>query len=244
VTVSLMVAAVVAFAATTIDDLIIVTALFTAGRTTGRPSPTSIIAGQYSGFGVIIVVSLAAAAGLRVIPDRWVGLLGFVPVAYGIWGLWRLWRSDENSRPTLASTITGIAAVTFANGADNIGVFTPLFRSLHPTGAVVTAIAFLALVGAWCALGRTTRHPPCRGRHLGPHQPLARTGGVHRHRWAHPDNYRSSNPPHHHDLALPALNPAQTNCQRKLTDMTIRALALLVCSPNWSVCEAGYVPRL
>jgi cadmium resistance protein CadD (predicted permease) len=153
VTVSLLVAALVAFAATTIDDLIIVTALFTAGRTIGWPRPVTIIASQYIGFGAIVGVSLAAAAGLRVIPDRWVGLLGFVPIAYGIWGLARLWRSDENSRPALASTITGIAAVTFANGADNIGVFTPLFRSLRPTGAIVTAIAFLALVGVWCALG-------------------------------------------------------------------------------------------
>lgn len=153
VTISLLVAALVAFAATTIDDLIIVTALFTAGRTTGRPRPTTIIAGQYCGFGVIIGVSLAAAAGLRSIPDRWVGLLGFVPIAYGIWGLWRLWHSDEDSHPIAASTITGIAAITFANGADDIGVFTPLFRSLHPAGAITTAVTFLALVGLWCALG-------------------------------------------------------------------------------------------
>jgi cadmium resistance protein CadD (predicted permease) len=32
-------------------------------------------------------------------------------------------------------------------------VFTPLFRSLHLTGAVLTAIGFLVLVGVWCALG-------------------------------------------------------------------------------------------
>jgi len=171
---SLLVAALVAFAATTIDDLIIVTALFTASRASGWPRPVTIIAGQYIGFGAIIGVSLAAAAGLRVVPDRWVGLLGFVPIAFGICGLWRLRCSDENSRPPLASTATGIAAITFANGADNIGVFTPLFRSLHPTGAVLTALGFLALVGAWCALGATLqsgdlsrrkrhrcRRPPC-----------------------------------------------------------------------------------
>jgi cadmium resistance protein CadD (predicted permease) len=153
VTVSLLVAALVAFAATTVDDLIIVTTLFTAGRTTGRPRPLTIIAGQYSGFTAIIGISLTAAAGLRVVPDRWVGLLGLLPIAFGLWGLWRLWRSDKDSRSTLASTVTSIAAVTFANGADNIGVFTPLFRSLGSTGAILTAIGFLALVGVWCALG-------------------------------------------------------------------------------------------
>lgn len=153
-TAALLVAALVAFAATTVDDLVIVTALFTAGCTAGRPSRGTIITGQYGGFGAIVGVSLAAAAGLRVIPDRWIGLLGLVPIAYGIFGLWQLWRSDdENSRPAIASTATGIATVTFTNGADNISVFTPLFRSLHPTGAIVTAVAFLVMVGVWCGLG-------------------------------------------------------------------------------------------
>lgn len=153
-TAALLVAALVAFAATTVDDLVIVTALFTAGCTAGRPSRGTIITDQYGGFGAIVGVSLAAAAGLRVIPDRWIGLLGLVPIAYGIFGLWQLWRSDdENSRPAIASTATGIATVTFTNGADNISVFTPLFRSLHPTGAIVTAVAFLAMVGVWCGLG-------------------------------------------------------------------------------------------
>jgi cadmium resistance protein CadD (predicted permease) len=127
-----------------------VTALFTSGRTTGRPRPATIIASQYVGFGALIGVSLAAAAGLQAVPDRWVGLLGFVPIGFGIWGLHH--RHDD-ARPTLATSVTGIAAVTFANGADNIGVFTPLFRSLHPTGALLTSIGFLVLVGVWCALG-------------------------------------------------------------------------------------------
>lgn len=153
-TVALLVTALVAFAATTVDDLIIVTALFATGCTPGRPSARTIIAGQYRGFGAIVGVSLAAAAGLQVIPDRWVGLLGLVPIVYGICGLWRLQRSnDEKPCPAVASTITGIAMVTFANGADNIGVFTPLFRSLHPTSAIMTAVAFLAMVGVWCAVG-------------------------------------------------------------------------------------------
>jgi hypothetical protein len=86
VTPPLLVAALVAFAATTVDDLVIVTALFTTGRTTGRPRPATIIAGQFVGFGAIIGVSLAAAAGLQAVPDRWVGLLGFVPIGFGTWG--------------------------------------------------------------------------------------------------------------------------------------------------------------
>ncbi|WP_067899150.1 hypothetical protein [Nocardia vaccinii] len=47
--VSPLVAAFVAFAATTVDDLIIVTALFTTGRVTGQPRAEIIVAGQYAG---------------------------------------------------------------------------------------------------------------------------------------------------------------------------------------------------
>lgn len=46
-----------------------------------------------------------------------------------------------------------IAAVTFANGADNIGVCTQLFRSLGLAGALGTPVGCPALVGVWCALG-------------------------------------------------------------------------------------------
>jgi cadmium resistance protein CadD (predicted permease) len=149
---SLLVAAFVAFAATSVDDLIVVTVLFTASRTTGRPHAWTIVAGQYIGFGAIIGASLFLAAGLRVIPDRWVGLLGFVPIAYGLWYLWRLRRDEEDSASVVASSVTSIALITLANGADNIGVFTPLFRSMHG-GLVVVVAGFQVLVGIWCAVG-------------------------------------------------------------------------------------------
>jgi cadmium resistance protein CadD (predicted permease) len=147
------VASFVAFVATTVDDLIIVTAFFTAGRVTGRPRPLTVVTGQYVGFGLIVGISLATALGLHAVPDRWVGLLGFVPIGFGVWGLWQLRATDEASRPVLATTVTGIAAVTFSNGGDNIGVFTPLFRSLPIGGAILTASGFMALVGVWCLLG-------------------------------------------------------------------------------------------
>jgi cadmium resistance protein CadD (predicted permease) len=153
VTGSLLATAVVAFAGTTIDDLVILTALFVARRGAGRPRARSIIAGQYAGFCAILGAALLAAAGLQIVPDRWVGLLGLVPIGFGVWGLWRLRGSDEDTRPPIASTATRIATITFANGADNISVFTPLFRSLHATGSAVATAMFLTLVGGWCALG-------------------------------------------------------------------------------------------
>jgi cadmium resistance protein CadD (predicted permease) len=154
-TASLLVTAVLAFMGSTVDDVIILTTLFMAHRTVGRPRTSTIIAGQYAGFAAIIGTSLVAATGLQVVPGHWVRLLGLVPIAFGLWGLSRLRHTGSNSRPPLASTAPRIAAITFANGADSISLFTPLFRTLHTAGSLLTTALFLLLVGAWCALGAT-----------------------------------------------------------------------------------------
>ena len=133
--------------------MIVLTALFMARRASGKPRAGTIVAGQYLGFAAIIGVALLAAAGLRIVPDRWVGLLGLVPIGFGVWGLRNLRRGDGDSRPPLASTAFQVAAITFANGADNISVFTPLFRSLHTAGSLLASVLFLVLIGLCCALG-------------------------------------------------------------------------------------------
>jgi cadmium resistance protein CadD (predicted permease) len=124
-----------------------------ARRTAGSPPVRVIIAGQYTGFAAILVIALAAAAGLLIVPDRSVGLLGLVPIGFGACGLWRLRGADDTSRPPLASTVSGIATITFANGADNISVFAPLFRGLHTAGSLLATVLFLALIALWCATG-------------------------------------------------------------------------------------------
>jgi cadmium resistance protein CadD (predicted permease) len=82
-------------------------------------------------------------------------LLGLVPIGLGIWGLWRLGRNQGEGRAALATTVSGIAAITFADGADNIGVFTPLFRTMSMSGSVLTTVLFLVLTGVLCAVGAT-----------------------------------------------------------------------------------------
>ena len=74
-------AAAVVFAATDIDDIVILTLFFVAARTTGRPRPWQIVAGQYLGIGALALASAVVAAGLLVVPDPWTGLLGLLPIA-------------------------------------------------------------------------------------------------------------------------------------------------------------------
>lgn len=137
------------FTGTNIDDLVVLTALFLAARNLRGPHPWQIVAGQYLGFGVLVAASGAAAAEL-VVTNGW-GLLGLVPLALGLYGLWQT-RTTDNAEPTPPrSGLVGVAAVTIANGADNLSVYTPLFRTLGTNATLLTTAVFLAMLALWCA---------------------------------------------------------------------------------------------
>jgi len=70
------------FAGTNIDDIIVLTVLFLASRTDGKPARWQVWAGQYAGIGILIAASAVAAAGLTIVPDKWVGLLGQIGRAH------------------------------------------------------------------------------------------------------------------------------------------------------------------
>jgi cadmium resistance transport/sequestration family protein len=140
------------FAGTNVDDLVVLTVLFLAAHADGRPRPWQIWAGQYAGIGLLVLVSVLAALGLAIVPDRWVGLLGLVPVALGVRGLISAIRGrDDGEPPVVAGGVVPVAGITIANGADNIAVYTPAFRTLGVTGTAVVVAVFAVLVAVWCA---------------------------------------------------------------------------------------------
>ena len=144
------------FAGTNVDDLIVLTVLFLSARASGRPRPWHVWVGQYAGIAALVAVSAAAALGLTIVPDRWVGLLGLVPIALGVRGLVSAIRSgssEEAAPPVVATGPLSVAAVTIANGADNISVYTPMLRTIGLTASLVTVTVFAVLVAVWCAAG-------------------------------------------------------------------------------------------
>ncbi|MGW4682826.1 cadmium resistance transporter [Micromonospora taraxaci] len=142
--------AAVVFAATDIDDIVILTLFFVAARTTGRPRPWQIVAGQYVGIGALALASAVVAAGLLVVPDPWTGLLGLLPIVLGVRALRR---SDEDDTPTVVTGTLGVAGVTIANGADNVAVYVPVFRALGVADSAVFLLVFVLLIALWCAVG-------------------------------------------------------------------------------------------
>lgn len=152
-------AAVGLFAATNIDDIVVLTVLFLAAARGALPG-WKVVAGQYLGFIALVAISVLAAAGLTIVPDKWVGFLGVIPLAIGLIGLIRTLRrrgdddDDDDEHAISAGGLLGVAGITIANGADNISLYTPVFRTTSVPDTVVTIVVFLVLVAVWCLVAR------------------------------------------------------------------------------------------
>lgn len=157
------------FVVTNIDDILLLSLYF--GQAKGRREvETRIVLGQYLGFGAILAVSIVGALGATLLSEEVVAYLGLVPLALGVKAAVALWRTrgqgeDESvvDKPGGPTTHT-VAAVTFANGGDNIAVYIPVFAAARDGGVGVYAVVFLLMVAVWCAAGHflATRPPVAR----------------------------------------------------------------------------------
>nr|BFE85143.1 hypothetical protein GCM10020093_077440 [Planobispora longispora] len=64
----------------------------------------------------------------------------------------RRWDGGGES-PAVATGLLSVAGVTVANGADNISVYTPVFRTVGLPATLVTVAVFAVLTAVWCAAG-------------------------------------------------------------------------------------------
>ena len=142
-------AAAAAFAATNLDDLFVLMLLFGQAENTG--GRLRITAGQYLGIAVLTALSVAAALGLGQIPPQYLRLLGLIPVALGV----RAWvqRDAEESDSFRQVGALATAALTVANGGDNLGVYIPLFAGNSLGQLAVISGMFAVMTGLWCLLG-------------------------------------------------------------------------------------------
>jgi cadmium resistance protein CadD (predicted permease) len=157
------------FLVTNIDDIIVLSLFF--GRGAGRRGTTAkITAGQYLGFGGILAAAVVVALGARsFLPEAAIPYFGLIPLTLGLLAAWRAWRGeddddDDEDAPGAPVGVLTVAAVTFANGGDNIGVYVPVFVTVGTAGIVAYSIVFLALVAVLVAAARfvATRKPIAR----------------------------------------------------------------------------------
>jgi len=170
-----VISAIGAFIVTNIDDIFVLMLLFSqvkaqvktseglkGNQTENKPiSPKDIIIGQYLGFTLLVVVSLLGTFGVMLIPEKWVGLLGLIPIYLGIMLFIKGEDEDEDENAILSSLNSGkynsvflsVAFITFANGGDNIGIYVPFFSTLTMNQLAVSVITFFIMVAIWCFIG-------------------------------------------------------------------------------------------
>ena len=168
--------AVALFAATNVDDLVVLALLSATSRAAGRPRRWEIWAGQYLGFAVLVGSSLAAGRGLSLVPARWLWLLALIPLSIGVVTLAAAIRSahrGEQSAPSLPTVtgvsnegwlswtagVVGVGTLTVVDGADDLAAYTPVFATADAARITVTVVVFAVGVAVWCAVGaQLTRH--------------------------------------------------------------------------------------
>jgi cadmium resistance protein CadD (predicted permease) len=139
-------ASVTTFGATNVDDLLLLSLFFAKRQPMRR-----VLVGQYLGFAGIVALSLLGWWASLAIPLGWFRVLGLLPLAIGIIRLVHL-RGPE-SQPGNAFNIFSIASITFANGADNVGVYVPFFAVSSEYVLWILA-CYGVLLPIWCFVGR------------------------------------------------------------------------------------------
>lgn len=158
-----------AFAATNVDDLVLVMILGAeAGRDRRRLG--HIWAGQLLATGLIVAVGVAGALLAGLLPEGfegWLRYLGVLPVLIGLWhiaetllgrrkrrrGIVRA--KSHQAAGTQVSGRTGVGKVflvLFSACADNAGVYIPLFSKMGTAGMAICAVMFMGLAALLCAL--------------------------------------------------------------------------------------------
>jgi len=190
------------FAATNIDDIIVLSLFFARGA--GQSGTTArILAGQYLGFAGILVAAILVTIGAGAfLPPAAIPYFGLIPLGIGLWAAWQAWRGDDDDDDDEAKVagkkvgVGTVAGVTFANWRRQ-------HRCLHPCipqrGTSRSSRLLRYLPRARCGPGgpgKVRRHPP-------PDRGSARTLG------GHPLSHRSHRPRHR--------DPRQRRSLRALT---------------------------
>ena len=144
------------FAATNTDDALLLLAFFGDRRFRAR----HVFIGQALGIGLLVLLSLGGAALALAVPERWIGLLGLLPIALGLRELIARRRGGDAGEPARLEVgvargtpgwqrVVAVAGVAIANGGDNIGVYVPLFAARPPLQVALLLAVVALMLAAW-----------------------------------------------------------------------------------------------
>jgi cadmium resistance protein CadD (predicted permease) len=160
--------AVVLFATTNVDDVFVLLGFFS------DPSLRvgQVALGQYLGIAGLYGVCVAGSLISLVVPPVYIGLLGLAPIVIGLTKVWKLRTGVDSSEPDTkepaekrggSGHVVAVAAITLANGGDNISIYTPLFSTRSAHDVAVIGVVFALMTAVWLGAAYYLTHHPTLG---------------------------------------------------------------------------------
>ncbi len=137
----------IAFLSTNIDDIFMLTLLFSAGNT----PKYSIYAGQFLGITALTIISRIGAYGLSAVLEKYIFLLGIIPILLGIKAIFD---KDDDEDSFTGGSLTSVFLLTLSAGGDNIGIYTPLFAGMNSFDFAITLVIFGIMSILWCFMAQ------------------------------------------------------------------------------------------
>lgn len=153
----------VGLAATNVDNFIVLVSVFGARK----ESKTAVCLGFGAGTLIILAMSLAVSLIGELIPVRYLGYLGVIPIFFGIRELRQAAslegkspRLPENASKDLLKAVIAVSLLTLAGGTDTLAVFAPLLAESNLVGKwAVCAGYVIAVIVLAVLLGYAVSHP-------------------------------------------------------------------------------------
>lgn len=156
----LIITAIITYIATSIDEIPVLFMLYTKSSNRGKGKVITSV--YFTGTFLLIAVGLLGAFGLVLIPVKWaVGLIGLLPLAMGIK---ILIKGDQDEEEALAagsrrkSLWAQVLVITLALGADDLGVYIPLFTTLSGWQVLLMLSVFAIGTGILCFISYRLTH--------------------------------------------------------------------------------------
>ena len=135
-----------AYAATNIDNLLIMASL-----SAGRTSRGHLVAGFIVASCAVLLVATMAVFIDRLVPPEMLGYLGLVPISIGAY---LLLFGAANTQPTNGGYATwpAVSGLLLANSSDTVFAFGPLFAESGSDARLGLVLGFVAIATVWLFL--------------------------------------------------------------------------------------------
>jgi cadmium resistance protein CadD (predicted permease) len=136
---------------TNLDDLFVLIGFFS--DPTFRPRQVAV--GQFLGIAALYAVSVAASLLALVVSPAYIGFLGMMPIFIGLKKICELGRDvgaegDAESGAHVGRwNVLSVAAVTVADGGDNLSVYIPIFATRSGAEVAAIGIVFALMTAGW-----------------------------------------------------------------------------------------------